>query len=61
MSNLIKGLIAAAIMLGVAFGNRAGLIPQDVADTLIIVLPLVLVMALTRGSCGICMQGNKEA
>ena len=58
MSHFVKGLIAATIILGVALSSRAGLIPQDVANTLVIVLPLVLVMAMTRGSC---VPRSKEA
>lgn len=61
MSNIVKGLIAAAIMLGVAFGNRAGLVPQDVADTLVIILPLMLVLSMKYGCAGICMPRSGKA
>ena len=41
MSNIVKGLVFAAIMLAAAFGERAGLVSEDFSRTIVIVLPLL--------------------
>ncbi|MCJ2187091.1 hypothetical protein [Novosphingobium beihaiensis] len=46
MTPILRGLAWAAAILFVAFAGSQGLISKDLADTLVIVLPILAVMTL---------------
>lgn len=50
MSKIQKGLCWAASLILLALGNRFGLVADDVANTLFIVLPIAAVMSLRGGN-----------
>lgn len=51
MNNIYKGSAWAAAILLNALGNYLGLIDDDTAQILFIVLPAVAVMSLQGGTC----------
>lgn len=52
MNNIIKALGWAALIIAVAFAGRAELFSQDMARTLVIVLPILAVITITNSrSC----------
>ena len=61
MTNIYKGLCWATAIFLNAIGNFYGLIDDETAQTLFIVLPIVAVMSLRDGrNCGL-VCGRKEA
>lgn len=61
MSNIVRSLVFAAIMLAVAFGHRAGMVSDDFSKTMIIVLPLLLVLTLSKDEKACCWLRREEA
>ncbi len=54
-----SALLWAGVILAVAFAGRVGLMPEDTAGTLVIVLPALAVVALyARRGCGACRSAG---
>ncbi len=52
MPQILRAICWALAILGVAFADRAGLITSDMANTLIIVLPVMAVLSLSgKNNC----------
>ncbi len=59
MSKVIQSLVWAFIIIAMAFASRLGWIEGDAARTMLIVLPLLAFLAITRS--GGCSHQPKEA
>ena len=57
----LKPLLWAAALVLLAMGNRFGLVADDVADTLFIVLPLLAVLSLRGGLCCLPRRRGRPA
>ena len=57
MSNLSKSMCWAAAILLTAAGNALGLIADDVAQMLFVVLPIAAVGSLNAGGCALRSKG----
>ena len=49
-----KALFWAAAIILVALGSKIHVIPKDLADTLVLILPIVAWISIARGFCGSC-------
>ena len=61
MKKTTRALIWAAVILGLAVASAYGFVGHDVAQTLLIVLPLIAWLSITdRKGCGPCGPGRRE-
>lgn len=51
MTNIVKGLVWATSMIVLALATNAGLVSREVAEPMLLVLPVLAVVSIGQTSC----------